>query len=102
MVVFNENFSNYSTTVEYREAGASEAARFGAVAVLVRSVTPFSIGSPHTGWMSYDNNVRKIPSASITVEDAELLERLQERGKSHRKVDEAPLPHSPRIGFIMN
>lgn len=80
MVVFNENFSNYSTTVEYREAGASEAARFGAVAVLVRSVTPFSIGSPHTGWMSYDNNVRKIPSASITVEDAELLERLQERG----------------------
>lgn len=80
IVVFNQEFVTYSKTIKYRVEGASAAARAGAVAALVRSLTPMSINSPHTGYMTYDMNTTRIPTAAITVEDAELLARLQERG----------------------
>lgn len=80
IVVFNQEFVTYGKTLKYRVQGASAAAKAGAVAALVRSLTPMSINSPHTGYMTYDENTTRIPTAAITVEDAELLARLQERG----------------------
>lgn len=80
IVVFNQEYVSYHATVNYRVHGATEAAKAGAVAALVRSVTPFSINSPHTGYMEYSRKTPRIPTASITVEDAELLARLQDRG----------------------
>jgi carboxypeptidase Q len=81
IVVFNAPFVSYGDTVNYRVHGAVEAARVGAVASLVRSITPVSIQSPHTGGMSYSKTVPKIPNAAITVEDAEMTQRMQDRGQ---------------------
>ena len=68
--------SGYGSVVPYRWGGASQAAKRGAVAALVRSVTAKSLSTPHTGSMGYDKDQPKIPVAAITVEDAELLDRL--------------------------
>nr|XP_019547906.2 carboxypeptidase Q-like [Aedes albopictus] len=84
IVVYVPQWVNYGVTGEYRRLGASAAARKGAVASLIRSVTQFSIGSPHTGVQSYEECVEKIPTASITVEHAEMLLRKYRRGEKLR------------------
>lgn len=80
IVVYNVPFTNYGATVRYRSSGASRAASYGAVAALVRSITPVSLQTPHTGAMIYDEAQPKIPAAAITIESAELLQRMQDRG----------------------
>lgn len=82
IVIFNEGFVSYGQTVQYRDYAAVNAAKHGAVATLVRSVTPFSLNSPHTGWQDYSDNVTKIPTACITIEDANMLHRMQKRGQN--------------------
>ncbi|KAM8966579.1 carboxypeptidase Q [Pelodytes ibericus] len=81
IVVYNQPFVSYGETVQYRGSGASEAARVGAVASLIRSITPFSIYSPHTGWQYYEKDVPKIPTACITIEDAEMMARMASRSE---------------------
>jgi carboxypeptidase Q len=81
IVVFNVPFTNYGETVRYRADGAIAAASAGAVASLIRSVTPYSQQTPHTGAMRYSDSVTKIPHAAITVEDAQMLQRMQDRGE---------------------
>ncbi len=80
IVLFNAPFTSYGDTVAYRYNGANAAAKVSAVASLVRSITPSSLQTPHTGAMHYDQDVRKIPHAAITIEDAEMLQRLQDGG----------------------
>ena len=81
IVLFNEPFTTYHDTVSIRTRGAMEAAKAGALASLVRSVTPVSMHTPHTGNMRYTNGLPKIPHAAITVEEAEMLQRMQDRGE---------------------
>ncbi len=81
IVLFDVPFTSYRETVQYRVTVAVAAARVGAVASLIRSVTPFSMNTPHTGQMRYDPSVRPIPHAAITVEDAEMIHRMQDRGE---------------------
>lgn len=76
-------FAGYGQAVQYRARGADSAKAFGAVAVLVRSVTPRSLDTPHTGGMAYGDTsraARNIPAAAITVENAEMLQRMHDRG----------------------
>ena len=82
IVVYNVPFTSYGATVQYRTQGASRAARYGAVAALVRSITPVSLQTPHTGAMNYDPQQPKIPAAAITIEGAEMLQRTYDRGDS--------------------
>ena len=81
IVLFNAPFTTYGETVQYRYKGASSAARYGALASLIRSVGPWSMNTPHTGAMAYDKDQPKIPHAAITMEDAMMFGRLQERGE---------------------
>ena len=81
IVAYNVPFTNYGATVQYRGVGASRAARHGAVAALVRSVGPTGLQTPHTGGMRYDDAQPKIPAAAITIEGAEMLQRMQDRGE---------------------
>jgi carboxypeptidase Q len=70
----------YLEGVQARLHAASEAAKHGARAVLVRSVTAVSLRTPHTGALEYEDGVARIPAAAVSIEDAELLARLARRG----------------------
>jgi carboxypeptidase Q len=80
IVLFNAAFTTYGETVRFRSAGASRAARHGAVAALVRSIGPPGLRLPHTGAMQYAADAPKIPTAAITTEDADRLQRLSDSG----------------------
>jgi carboxypeptidase Q len=65
------------------------------VASLIRSVGPFSMQTPHTGNMRYDDKVKRIPHAALSVEDALMLARMQSRGETIRvrlKMEARTLP----------
>jgi hypothetical protein len=84
IVLYDAPFVSYGQTVAYRSDGASRAARLGAVAALVRSITPRSLRDPHTGAMSYAASDRKIPAAALSVEDAIWIHRLIQSGQRVR------------------
>jgi carboxypeptidase Q len=77
IVVYNQEWTNYYDSVEYRVLGAENAAKYGAVGALVRSVASKSIYSVHAGGQYNE----QIPIAAITVEDAEMLQRMSDRGQ---------------------
>lgn len=84
IVVYNQKFISYGETVKYRSSGATRASQYGGVAALIKSITPYSLYTPHTGMQTYGENVTKIPAACITVEDATFLRRLSDRGEPIR------------------
>ncbi|GAB0091633.1 Carboxypeptidase Q [Sergentomyia squamirostris] len=84
IVVFVPKWKGYGETVKYRSLGATWAAKKGAVATLIRSITPFSLATLHTGHQGYQDGVRKIPTASITVEDASEILRMYKRNETIR------------------
>jgi carboxypeptidase Q len=103
IVCYDVPFTNYGATVQYRGAGASRAAKYGAVAVFVRSVTPSSLDTPHTGALRYDDAVAKIPAAAITVEAAATLSRMQARGErvlARLKMEAKTLPDAESANVV--
>lgn len=80
IILYNVPFTTYGKTVQYRYRGASEAAKVGAIASLVRSVGPYSMNTPHTGTSAYEDGVKKIPHAAITLEDAAMMGRMSRLG----------------------
>jgi len=103
IVLFNVPYEGYNRTVAYRTAGPSRAARLGAVAALVRSITPVSIESPHTGALEYVDGFPKIPAAAVTIEDAMLIQRLVDSGNpviAHLEMDARTLPEADSANVI--
>ena len=68
----------YGNCVDQRHNGASRAVEYGAIAVIVRSMTLKFDNNPHTGSMSYTDSTKKIPAVAISTKDAhELSEALK-------------------------
>jgi len=86
IVFFNHNMSTaggktgYGEMSPLRNHGPAEAAKVGAVAALVRSLATASLRDPHTGATTFEDGTPAIPAAAVSVEDAELLHRLLQRG----------------------
>jgi carboxypeptidase Q len=103
IVLFDEPFTEYEATRNYRTGGPSAAARVGAVACLIRSVASASIRSPHTGALVYDSTARKIPAAALSVEDAMMLHRFADRGEPvvvTLRMGARTLPDSPSRNVV--
>lgn len=95
IVLYDVPFTSYGETVQYRLRGAVEAAKVGALASLIRSVGPYSMKTPHTGTSRYEEGVKKIPHAAITLEDAAMIHRMSDRGENIRillKMEAKTLP----------
>jgi Zn-dependent M28 family amino/carboxypeptidase len=71
--------SFYGQVVAARSRGAVEAAKLGAVAIVIRSVGTSTNRFAHTGTMKYDENIAKIPAVAISVPDAQNLEKMLQR-----------------------
>ncbi len=73
-----QTFAAYSGAADQRYAGAAEAAKYGAVGVIVRSLTLSLDDYPHTGAMSYGDLPEKnwIPAAAISTKGAEYLSSM--------------------------
>lgn len=66
-------FAAYGGAVNQRTTGPSEASRYGAIAVIVRSMTQALDTFPHTGVTRYADDVKKIPAIAVSTLDADLL-----------------------------
>lgn len=71
----------YGEAVGARVNGASEAAKKGAVAFIMRSVGTDSHRVAHTGVMNYADDVRKIPALALSNPDADLLDNALRRNE---------------------
>jgi carboxypeptidase Q len=70
-------YGSYGRTVDQRYRGAAVAAREGAVAVLVRSMTALPDDDhPHTGMLRYEDGVPMIPAAAVSTHGANELSAL--------------------------
>ena len=82
VIFFNRGFDrslympDYGGSVWQRVNGAAEAAKVGAAAALVRSMTSRLDDVPHTGMMLYQANVSKVPTAAVSTKGAERLAAL--------------------------
>lgn len=74
---FNDTYINtflsYRDAGQYRGQGPSRAAKYGAAAVIVRSLSHAADNNPHTGATRYDSNYAKIPAVAIGLRDADWL-----------------------------
>jgi Zn-dependent M28 family amino/carboxypeptidase len=74
-------FRAYGACYPIRGDGAVEAAKLGAVGVVVRSLGSSQDLHPHTGSMHYDEKINKIPAAAIATQQADLLVDLSKNQK---------------------
>lgn len=77
-------FHAYRGCVDQRGSGATEAAKYGAVGVIVRSMTQADDNHPHTGALHYNDSVTKIPAAAISTQTADEFAKALKQGKTVR------------------
>jgi len=92
----------YGGAVVYRGMGPVAGAAVGALAVLVRSAGGADYRIPHTGMTDYAEGVARIPAASVTAEDADMLKNLASQGpvKLHLTLTPRTLPDAVSYNVI--
>jgi carboxypeptidase Q len=79
IILFNPIWVDYETNAKYRTQGPTKAAKYGAIACIIKSVAPMSWETVHTGATYYDDGVPQIPAAAISLESAEMFRRMIDR-----------------------
>jgi len=77
---FVKTFQAYGDAVRFRGGGASQAAKYGAVGAIVRSMSESTDNNPHTGSLRYDSAYKKIPAVAIGLKDADWLSTQLKKG----------------------
>jgi carboxypeptidase Q len=90
-------FSAYGDAVDIRFSGASKASEYGAVGVLVRSISTEPNDFPHTGVSKFEKGVKEIPNLSISTNDAD---KLSELNKIHKDLQIRMTSNTETIGFV--
>ena len=96
-------FSAYGGCVDQRWAGALEASKYGAVGVLVRSMSHKIDDHAHTGSMSYEGATERIPAAALSTLAAERLDsllRINPELEIELEMDCKNLPDEPSFNVI--
>jgi len=76
-----QTFKAYGASNGYRSNGASRAAKYGAVGVMIHSLSTAPDNAPHTGGMRYDTAYPKIPAVALGPNDAKALYAKAKKGK---------------------
>jgi hypothetical protein len=80
-------FRAYGACWPIRGLGTTEAAKYGAKAVLIRSLATPIDDHPHTGGLIYEEGVKKIPGAAISTEASEALHAAFQNGPVELRVE---------------
>ena len=75
-----QTFSAYGKSGVYRGTGASRAAKYGAIGVMLHSLSTAPDNAPHTGGMKYDESYPKIPAVALGPNDAKELYAKAKKG----------------------
>ena len=75
-----QTFGAYGKMGVYRSTGASRAAKYGAVGVMLHSLSTAPDNAPHTGGMKYDEDYPKIPAVALGPNDAKELYANAKKG----------------------
>ncbi len=95
--------SGYGAAVGVRGVGAAEAAKKGAVGLLIRSVGTDSNRLPHTGAMRVTEGEATVPAASLSAPDSDLLEGELASGQPVRfrlELETKRFPNAPSANVI--
>ena len=76
-----QTFRSYGEASTYRGSGPSRAAKYGAAAVIVRSMSHSVDNNPHTGATRYDSAYAKIPALAVGLRDADWLSKQIEENR---------------------
>jgi Zn-dependent M28 family amino/carboxypeptidase len=76
--------SGYGKTVPPRGSGAAEAAKLGAVAMVMRPAGTSTSRTPHTGAQRYADGIPPIPAFALSNPDADMLEQQLASGQPVR------------------
>ncbi len=98
-----QTFRGYGQAVDQRVFGAMQAAKLGAVGVMIRSITTKYDNVPHTGVMIYNDTIPKIPAVALGYQDADFISNALKKDphlEVNIKLDCKTLPDAQSYNLI--